>query len=262
LLNLIKNELIKLTANKKLYVGLFIILGVNLLPLLEMATGSIGDIPIAGQTFPLYMLSTYLNVVMPIFISVLIADMITDEYVNGTLTLSLIHPVSRGKLLAAKVLALATMLALLLLYSLLLGYVFGSVIFGWGEQFIYQDVVSETNYTFSAAAGFVVTLGAYAISMAPLLAFGMVILLLAFHFNSGGALVGTSIGLVIALSFLGEIAQGLRPVLINHYFALFKYAFLDQDTAQVIVAILVLGFYSIVPLILSLRTLNKKDIVY
>jgi ABC-2 type transport system permease protein len=262
LLNLIKNELIKILANKKLYVGMAIIVVVNLLPLLEKLTGSIGDIPINGQVTPLYMLSTYLNILMPIFISVLIADMVTDEYVNGTLALSLIHPVSRSKLMIAKVLALVVIITLVLLFSLLVGFVLGSLIFGWGEQFVYQDVVAEINYTFTTFEGLLVTLGSYAISVIPLLAFGMLIFLLSHHFKGGGALVGISIGLVIMLSFLGEIAQGLRPFLINHYFALFKYTFLTKDIAQITTSILVLGIYSILPFALGIRLFKKKDIVY
>ncbi|MTI83255.1 MAG: hypothetical protein FH756_04975 [Firmicutes bacterium] len=260
--NLIKNELIKMLANKKLYVGMIIIMAVNLLPLLEKLTGSIGDVPITGQATPLYMLSTYLNVLMPIFISVLIADMVTEEYVNGTLALSLIHPISRDKLLAAKVLALVVIVILVLLFSMLAGYVFGSLTFGWGEQFVYQDVVAEIDYTFTTFDGLLITLGSYLVSVIPLLAFGMLIFLLALHFKGSGALVGISIGLVIMLSFLGEIAEGLRPFLINHYFALFKYTFLTQDFTQITNSILVLGIYGIFPFVLGIRLFRKKDIVY
>ncbi len=262
MLNLIKNEIIKLTANKKLYVGMFIILIVNLLPLLEKLAGTIVDIPISGQSFPLYMLSTYLNLVMPIFISVLIADMVTDEYANGLLTLSLIHPISRAKLLKAKVLALIMITALLMIYAMIVGLILGSTIFGWGEHFLFRDVNAEITYAFSTGAGLMITLGSYAVSIIPLIAFAMVIMFLALRFNSGGALTGTSIGIIIFFSFIGEIAEGLRPFLINNYFTLFKDVLLSKDFSQAGTALVVLGAYTIMPFTIGLHYFTRKDIVY
>lgn len=105
MLSLVKNELIKLFAGKKIYVFMLAIVLANSLIGVESLVGAI-DIPVNGQNVPILMLPTIVNILLPLFVIVLVAGMITDEYANGTLKLSLIHPVSRTSLLTAKLLAL------------------------------------------------------------------------------------------------------------------------------------------------------------
>jgi ABC-2 type transport system permease protein len=76
------------------------------------------DKTMSAQMFPLEALKMHLDMLLPIFISILIADIITDEYRSGTLKLPLIHPVSRRKLLNSKLFTILVTITVLLLFFL------------------------------------------------------------------------------------------------------------------------------------------------
>ena len=54
-----------------------------------------------GQVYPYTMSGLITGWVLPIYLIVLIAESVTDDYVAGTMSLSLIHPVSRIQLITA-----------------------------------------------------------------------------------------------------------------------------------------------------------------
>lgn len=262
MLNLVKNEFIKLLANKKIYVFMLVLIGVNLLPLLESLTGAIGDIPINGQTIPLYMLTTYVNILLPIFLIVFTADMVTEDYATGTLKLSLIHPVSRTKLLTAKVLTLTVLTFFMLIIGMVVGAAVGTIIFGWGEKFIYEDAVNEIIYNFSTVNGLLITLGSYLVSILPLIAFSLIIMLLALQFTSSGAVVGVSFGMLLTLGFLGQVSEGLQPYLINYHFKLFNLIFLAVEYPKALISIAFITILGISCYAASLLLFKRKDIVF
>ncbi|KUO50839.1 MAG: hypothetical protein APF76_01270 [Desulfitibacter sp. BRH_c19] len=264
--NLIKNEIYKIFKTKKIYVFMLVIFIYNFLPVLEQVTGAIeeADVVINGQNIAFYMLNFMITNIMPIFIIVSISDMITGEYVNGTLILPLTHSVSRIKLLTAKIIALFIPLAILLLFSLVLSYALGTAIFGWGDQFIFQEVDQplQSAVVYSTQEGIIVTFASYMLSIFPLLAFGMMIMLLALHFNSSGVTVGISIGLLIFLSILGSAVERLMPYLITNGFSLFKILYISRDMGEFIATSIVTAVYAIAFFLASVYIFNKKDLTY
>lgn len=256
MLSLVKNELIKLFAGKKIYVFMLAIVLGNSLIGVESLVGAI-DIPVNGQNVPILMLPTIVNILLPLFVIVLVAGMITDEYVNGTLKLSLIHPVSRTSLLTAKLLALGVILLYLLAFALLVSYVLGTVFFGWGEQFTYNDEVYTTT------AGIIMTVGSYFISSLPLLTFGTIAMLISLKFSSGGATVGATLGLLLLLAFLGEVIEVIRPYLFVGYFRqLAVHVFETGDLVRIVLGFLVMAGYGITAYLVSIYLFKKKDLAY
>jgi len=266
MLNLVKNEIYKFFRTKKLYVFMLIVFVYNFLPSLEKIVGTIDEanVIINGQNTAFYMLNFMITNIMPLFIIVSIADMVTGEYVNGTLNIPLIHPVSRIKLLTAKAIALFIPLICLLIFSLLLSYAMGTLIFGWGNQFVYQEVNQSIKdaTVYSTQEGIVVTLGSYFISIFPLLAFGMMVMFFALFFNSSGVLVGISLGFLIFLSILGEVVQTIRPYLIINSFSLFKMIFVSQNINDFISTFIITAFYGLGFYFASIYSFSKKDLTY
>ena len=131
---LIKNEIIKAFARKKLWFFLIVQLLFGIVPLILRVFND------AGQTYPLFLHGLTVSWIIPIYITVLAADMITDEYANGTLTLSLVHPVTRGELLAAKTLSLFTLTFIILIATLAIGYAAGAAALGWGSRFLHRGI--------------------------------------------------------------------------------------------------------------------------
>lgn len=252
---LVRNEIFKIFAYKKIYVFIFILTMFTLLPLLELETGAISFV-INGQNLPLYMLGTF-NSIIPIFIIVTLGDLITDEYINGTLKLPLLHPVPRTKLLTAKFLALTVSVTILLLVSLIVSYVIGTALFGWGDQLQFNDVVLATK------VGFLSTIGAYISSVLPLMAFAAVVMFICLHFASSGAAVATSIGLLLGLSVAGQIVADLRPYLVITYFSEFPNTlFFTGSSSKIIQALVTMMIYGVSFYLSSILTFKKKDLLY
>lgn len=254
MLRLVYNEVFKIFARKKIFYFALIILCVNLLPWFESVMGTI-DIPINGWNIALYMLGTYAVLLLPIFIIILVGDMITEEYAGGTLKLTLIHPVSRTRFLVAKFLALGTPIAALTILSLAASYIMGGIFFGWGGHFTYE------NLEYTTVGGTLLTLKSYLVSILPLWVFGLVLILVALQFTSSGAYVGVSMGIMILLGFVGQVAPAFRPFLISEHFRLYK-TLMDGDVIRVVLVLLVMTVYGIGAALTSARILQKKDLVY
>lgn len=255
MLRLLENEVFKIFAQKKIYVFMIVIVLFSMLPAVEWAQGSV-DIPMNGQNLPLYMLGT-INSIIPIFIIVTFGDLITDEYVNGTLKLPLLHPVSRPKLLTAKLLALIVPVTLLLLLGMLSSYGIGTLLFGWGDQFLYNESV------FAIEKGILFTLGSYIASILPLMMFAAVVMLICLPFPSGGAAVAASIGLLLLLSLLAQLLESIRPYLIITYFHEFpNQLFFTGDIGKILLSLLVMSVYGISSYLGSIYFFTRKDLLY
>lgn len=111
----------------------------------------------------------------------------------------------------------------------------GTVFFGWGDQFIYNDEVYTTT------ASIIMTVGSYFISFIPLLTFGSIAILIGLKFSSGGATVGASLGLLLLLAFLGEVIVIIRPYLFLVYFRQFAvHTFETGDLAKLVLGVQIL----------------------
>lgn len=99
MINLIKNEIYKIIKQKKLYIFSCISILAIILQYMGflMVKQNNSSFEIKLQLLPLMMISS-LGMIIVIYISVLMADIITDEYRNGTLKLSLIRPITRFEL--------------------------------------------------------------------------------------------------------------------------------------------------------------------
>ncbi|MEC9488219.1 MAG: ABC transporter permease [Halanaerobium sp.] len=253
--NLIENELIKLFAKKKLYIFLGIIFAMILIPGLVFKFSEVAK-PVSGQQFPLEILNSNVELLLPIFLAILVADLITEEYRDGTLKLFLVHPVSRSKLLHAKLITILIAVVILMAFSLVASYAMGTILFGWGQGLQFGDA----NY--QGFQGILVTAGAHLFSILPLMACALVLLVIALNLTSGGAVVGISIGLIMGLTVLGQISLAARPYLLTTYFRYYL-LFLNQpgwkELLQGVAAVLLYGGISY---ILSLRFFQHKDLQY
>jgi len=256
MLRLIGNEVFKIFANKKIYGFIIVMIMFSLIPALESAMGAV-NFPLNGQTLPLYMFASFANLVIPIFIIVTLGDLVTDEYIGGTLKLPLLHPVSRIKLLTAKLLALIVPVTMLLLLGMIISYIVGTVLFGWGDQLLFNDMVQSTE------RGIIITLGFYLTSVVPLLAFAAMVMLICLQFSSSGAAVAASVGLLITFSLAGQIVVALRPYLVITYFQeLSHHLFLTGDFSKIVNGLMVISVYGVVFYLASVHFFKKKDLIY
>ena len=255
MINLIRNEFIKLFANRKIHAFLAVIFIIEVIPVL-LSLFSVYKIE-DGQTFPLFFFGITSALILPIFLTIIISEMITEEYLIGTLSLSLIHPVSRYKMIGAKTLTIFLTILLSLTYTMLLAYLIGTLLFGWGDVFLNKGI------TYTASEGVLLTIGTYLVSAFPLLAYSMVIMFFSLIFNSSAVVVGAALGLLITTTFAGYLVTEIQPYLINSYLNNFSYSLMfSKDTTFLLMGLKVIAFYGIFFYLINSIILKKRDLVY
>jgi len=210
-----------------------------------------------GQTYPLFFAGIITSFLLPVFITILVSEMITDEYIKGNFAVTLIHPVSRTMLLTAKAAALFLVINIILAASLVSGYGIGTLLFGWGEEFLYQGVAYTTR------EGIIMTLGHYFYASLPLFSFSFPVTLLALIFLNSGLVVGATLGATFAAILTGLLVKEIQPYLITIYFTELPRLLLSgAGLKDILLPAAVIFFYAFLPYLVSFYLLNKRDILH
>lgn len=261
LLNLVQNEFQKMFARKKIWVFFGLLLIITLI-----AGGALGHLKnnpdfeeasiqqLTGQTFPLAMFEG-LDDLLAIFVILLIADLITEEYVNGTLKVSLLRPVSRTQLLIAKVVVLAIVMAMLLIFTMIVSYIAGIIFLGWGDQMILED------QTLTTTQGVLTVVKGYLSMILPVTALGLVTMLISLHLNSVGSTIGIGLAIYFISEIAGQLSQTLRPFLLTTYFRYYLIV-INGNWKQILNGLAAFLIYGGGCYLLSLITFKRKDLLH
>lgn len=261
LVRIVENELYKIFARKKIYIFVGVLfLMVLLTGLSTSVTNNIGGdsslaVVFTGQAFPATLLGSLITFVLPIMVVMLVADSLTGEYAEGSLKLTLTRKVSRNKLFLAKVLSISIVLMVLLLFVMVSGYIIGTIIFGFGNNFAIKGAA------LSIGGGIFFTIFIYALSVVPLMVFGLIIFFFAIIFSNEGTVISIGIGLLLLLSLLGQVFFDLTPFLVNTYFSLYSVYTSGSDILSMTFGILVMLLEGIIFYIVDSLILNKKDLL-
>jgi len=199
------NEIERLYKKKKAFVAI----------LLSIAVIVIGQLAIIGVRsgfglrgagsveFPMLVLSAVVNIVLPLFTALVAIDSFSGEFSQNSMRITLTRPVSRFKIFTAKVTSIvlfifATLL-LLLIFSLLAGFIF--------------------NTNSGTLSSLTMTVLSYIVSLLPMVVLALGIVLLANVFKSGISVFFVSILAFIVLKVLG--------VVFSQYSSLFMTSQLD-----------------------------------
>lgn len=268
MINILVNEVYKMLSRKKIYIfmGILFLLVIimtisTIMTNKAFGTGGLGNnqtinpMQTNGQSFPITLLDSIISFTLPIMVIILVADIVTGEYAEGSLKLPLLRQVSRKQLLVAKVGALLISIMILLFFIMILGYIFGAAILGWGDKFLIKEISLSTIY------GILFTLFIYSFSILPLLSFGMVILLFSITLSNEGSVISTGVGIFITLTIVNEMFYRISPYLLNYYFNIYNLIGSGFEIENITTAILVIFSYGIVFYGASLSIFKKKDIL-
>ncbi|NLZ38156.1 MAG: ABC transporter permease subunit [Firmicutes bacterium] len=253
MIGLIKNEWLKLLNNKKFYWFLLLLLIIYLFPVLMTLVVRMNTLN--GQVYPLTVFGVITSFVMPLFLIVLIAEIVTEDYLSGNLSHTIIQPVTRWQIITAKVLFVFLLLITLMLFCLLLGYGIGCFIFGWGTDFMLRGA------SYTSLTGVKLTIISYLSASLPLLAFGLFVTFIAVIVQSGAAAVGISAG-ILFFSIMLELLTEIGPFLINNYFNTLPFilgAFVNPMT--LISSIVFISCFGLLFYFLTLVIFIRKDMV-
>jgi len=264
MLNSIKNELSKSFSQIKMFIFIIVLAGAPLVGAIgfKLLKSQITDpkelemLSFSGMSFPLQMLGGLVDFLIPIFIIILVADKITEEYKQGTLILPLITPISRTKLLLSKILTIG--IEITVLFCVLFGssYLFGIIFFG------YESGFSHGLLSLSTVNGVLYTLGSFALTGLILFIFSLIVIMLSLIFKSSGSLIGISVGMIFVMQMMSLLGKNFSKLLISNYFKFYMTIFYPMETLDYLIGILIIMLYGIVGIVLSFTIFKKKDLIY
>ncbi|KUO78048.1 MAG: hypothetical protein APF81_14230 [Desulfosporosinus sp. BRH_c37] len=185
------NEVEKLYKKKKALVAVLLSLAVIVIGQLAIVGVRSGfGLRGAGSVeFPMLVLSVVVNTILPLFTALVAIDSFSGEFSQNSMRITLTRPVSRFKIFSAKIMAIVLFilaaLLLLLIFSLLAGFIFNT---------------NSTNLD-----SLVRTVFSYLVSLLPMVVLALGIVLLANLFKRGISVFFVSILVFIVLKVLGVI---------------------------------------------------------
>ncbi|MDD2234765.1 MAG: ABC transporter permease [Desulfitobacteriaceae bacterium] len=195
------NEIEKFYKKKKALVAVLLSLAVIVIGQLAIVgvRSGFGLRGVGSVEFPILVLAVVVNTILPLFTALVAIDSFSGEFSQNSMRITLTRPVSRFKVFLAKITAiiifiLATLL-LLLIFSLLAGFIF------------------NTN---SATLGSLArTVLAYFVSLLPMIVLALGIVLLANLLKSGISVFFLSILIFIILHVLAIVFSRYSSLLIT-----------------------------------------------
>ncbi len=195
------NEIEKLYKKKKALVAILLSLAVIVIGQLAIVVVRSGfGLRGAGSVeFPMLVLSVVVNTILPLFTALVAIDSFSGELSQNSMRITLTRPVSRFKIFTAKITAivlfiLATLL-LLLIFSMLAGFIFNTNSATW-------DSLVRTVFS-------------YLVSLFPMVVLALGIVLLANLFKSGISVFFVSILVFIVLKVLGVVFSQYSSLLMT-----------------------------------------------
>lgn len=181
-----------------------------------------------GTLFPLAALGIVLPLFLPVAVAVVGGDAIAGEAQAGTLRYLLIRPVSRGRLLLAKLVSVIMFVLLSVLVVAFVAYLEGRFLLGQGPA-ASTGVVSVSGTTLTQGQLVERTLMAFGYVTLSMLSVAAIALLLSTMTDSAIAAALGTIGFLIASTVLLELdaARDLRPFLPTRYWLSFVDLFRD-----------------------------------
>lgn len=257
-MNLLQNEILKLFKTKKLYVFFLLLSATTVITVYYYNNPGAGMQTVIetanAQSLPIvlkYSTAQFFSIFMAIYI----ADIITDEYKTGSLKLSLLRPIDRATLLNSKVVTIFAFTVILTFFFILSTYAIGIASFGWENSTVYNGI------TYSTIDGILLTAKVFAVSILPLLAFGMITTFIAVTSNN----MTTTIAISIGITMLGQYLNALLSIkvfsVVNQMLFFSDYFIKTNNPGEMMLSILVNLAYVGIFYLLAITTFKKKDIL-
>ncbi|HEX3317783.1 MAG TPA: ABC transporter permease [Solirubrobacteraceae bacterium] len=258
-------ELRKLRAQKRTYLGLGAAVFVPCLFIvaLMVETGGPDRVPFGryvretGLAIPLVLLLFGSIWLFPLIVSLVAGDIVAAEDRNGTLKTILTRSVERQQLFVAKVMAAFTYAAAALLLFAVVAAVFGGLRFG------FNPLTTLSGTRVSVGRGLVLSAGALASYLMPVLAVACIALLLStVTRNSAAAIVG-ALMVSLLMQLLGIISglEFLHPYLLSTQFDAWQGLLREPiDWAPIGRAVWVCAAYAVPSLLVALAVFVRRDV--
>ncbi|EPY2271705.1 ABC transporter permease [Clostridium sporogenes] len=242
----LKNEIIKMFSGKKFYV-LSMTLIISIVIMAVLGKGHPQD----GINANNFVIETLFGMLMkpmvPMFMVLVIAETLTEDYIHGTMKFSLMTPIKKSDFIIGKFLFIALYVLIFLIVGFVGSYIVGAIAFGLAN--------SGDNLNFV-----INNIKVYASITLPLLSFSAVISFIAVLINNSGAMIGLGIGIDVIMMMIDSQIKDI--VYYTFSGGMYAYRIVQNLNAH---NILILSFtacvYIAVFLLLSILVVKRKDIV-
>lgn len=246
MLKVFKNEVIKMINGKKFYILLATIIASIIL--MAALGSSNAEFRITSLNFVEVTLNgIIMKPLIPIFIILIIAETITEDYTNGTMKFSIMTPIKKRDLIIGKLLFVEMYTLALMIVSFLASYIIGLLAFGACDK---TQLLNNLLYDVKC----------YSVILLPLLSFIVVISFIALFMNNSGAMIGLGIGIYFLMFILD---QGIKNIM--HYTftgGMYAYEYIGKTSLNNILLFLFIAcLYIIIFSWLNIITIKKKDIL-
>jgi ABC-2 type transport system permease protein len=211
------------------------------------------------------------SLLLPLLVTLLVADLVSSERSAGTIKMLLTRPVSRARVLASKLVAMGIFTSTLVLASGLLSWLIAGIAFGWSGW----DAPSLTGLRFGLdgpdltnvrmAPLWIDTLAAYGLVWFSALTVGAIGVTFSVLFRSTAAAMGTLLALVVSGALLGQLASDWEPTkwifVTNLPLAQF-YSGVPPPVAGMTLAhsVVVLGAWGLLAIVVGMVVFSRRDI--
>lgn len=241
--NLIYIELYKLFSSIRTYVTFFIAMAlmliINLGMLMEgekifdfllesISEYFIVDGEILNGYLVTYLAMNTLWVHIPVLIVIIAASIFAVEFETGTIRLLLTQPISRGRLLQAKVMAMVVYNFVFMLLTVLAALIPAYLLFGTGDLVVFLDGVQ-----FIQEATFLKRLAlSLTFATISMIAFSSLGMIFSLFFKNTLTSILLSMGVLILSTLLQKFVFGLfsawQPLLFSYHFSKWQLFFMDE----------------------------------
>jgi len=276
---LVKNEIIKIFGRWRSFIG-FIAIGV-LLPLIlwGFKTGSEGidrsmtrqlqdTFIIVGSVFNSFLVThlvmNFLWVHIPILVTLVAGDVVASEGSSGTFRIYLTRPVSRFKILFAKLITTYIYTGVLISFGAVLSLGLGSLMLGTGDLIIFHEgilILPPSTALLRFGLSFLFSAGLMCVVASLSFMFSTMV-------NNGigpmvGAMAVILVGLAISnIPINADVFVMIRPYLFTSYFDIWQMAFYDPiPWSDIGKSVFVLALYMIGFIGISFTVFLRKDIL-
>jgi ABC-2 type transport system permease protein len=272
------NELIKITAKPRSYIGIGAITLIVSIILLAMKVDGMSLISFFTAPFEqslsfegnilngnliAFLILQMLIIHVPLLIALVTGDLISGEGAMGTIRLLATKPISRTSILLSKFLAGCAYTFVMLAWLVFIALIVGKLLFGSGDLIVIGGdglmILNENDVAWRFLSGFTLSFLSMVMIATLSLTFSC------FSDNSVGPIVST-MAVIILFTIISNldisILQGIQPFLFTNHIVAWKYFFEDPvPFGNILNSCLVLFLYIIVLLAVAMYKFNHKDIL-
>ena len=180
-----------------------------------------------------------------IFIAIIFTCVLSEDYLGGTMKFSLVSPITKRQLILGKILFMLAISALIALFNLGISLVIGYIVFG-GGNIISGELLK--------------VISIYIFSIAPVMAFGTMILLISLIIKNTSTVISTTIVLAIILNIVDNFTKtkNFSPIGLLAKFSDGYYVNISDGIVSMIFALAYIILFSAI----ILFKVKNEDIVY